>query len=84
MCNIICQLEPDEGPTTLRTPICEVDFLTDFLSHDHRQPHSSNSDHPSFTLKAASRLFFSIAISKQLYAAPYLGGNRGSLPGPPE
>ena len=44
-----------------------------FLSHDNWQLHSDNSDDPTFT-KAVSRLFFSIAISKQLYAAPYLGG----------
>ena len=34
------------------------------------------TDHPSFT-KAVGRVFFSIAISKQLNAAPYLGGVHG-------
>ena len=67
MCNIICQLEPDEGPTTLCTSLCAADFLIFFhMKTVLRQLH----DHPSIT-KAASRLFLSNAISKQLNAAPY-------------
>ena len=68
LCNIICQLEHDEGSTTLRTSLCEADSLI-FLRTTDTQ--SGNSNHLSFT-KSASRLFFSIAVSKQLYAAPYL------------
>ena len=64
MCNIICQLEPDERPTTLCASLCTADFL----SHKtDKQLH----DHPRVT-KAASRLFLSIAISNQLNVVPYL------------
>jgi len=39
MCNIICQLEPDEGPTTLSTSLCEADFLIFFhmTTNNHTQ-----------------------------------------------
>ena len=54
----------------------EVDFLIFLHLHDNRFMQVIANDHPSFT-KAASRLFFSIAICKQLNAAPYLGGVHG-------
>ena len=60
MCNKICQLEPNEGPTTLRASLCAADFRIFFhmkLTTVLRQLH----DHPSI-IKAASRLFVSIAI----------------------
>ena len=70
MCNIICQLEPDEEPTILHTYLCTADFLIFFhmqVTVVLRQLH----DHPGVT-EAVSRLFLSIAISKQLNAAPYI------------
>ena len=68
-----CQLELYEGPTTLRTLLCEADFL---ISFTYMLTDRQATDHPRFT-KAATRLFFSIAISKQLDAACYLGGVHG-------
>ena len=62
MYNIICQLEPDEGPATLLVLIF-FHMKTGVL----RQLH----EHPSIT-KAEVRLFLSIATSNQLKAAPYL------------
>ena len=62
--NIICQLEPAEGPTTLCTSLFSFTWQ---LKTVLRQLH----DHPSIT-KAASRLFHSIGISKHVNAAPYL------------
>ena len=58
MCNIICQLEPDEGPATVRTSFCAAAI---------RQLHDTLSN-----AKAVGRLFLSIAMSKQLNAVPYL------------
>ena len=57
MCNIICQLEPNERPATVRTSFCAGDI---------RQLHDILSN-----AKAAGRLFL-IATSKHLNAAPYL------------
>ena len=54
-----CQLEPDEGPTTLHTS----KLIFWFLSHAWQQA----TDYPSFTRGASS-------YSKQLNAALYLGG----------
>ena len=37
MCNIICQPETDEGPTTLRASLCAADFLIFFhMKTDNR------------------------------------------------
>ena len=72
MCNKICQLEPDEGSTTLRASLCAADFLIFFhmkLTTVLRQLH----DHPSIN-KALNMLFLSIAIKLNSYvnAVPYL------------
>ena len=54
MCNIICQLEPDEWPATLRTwylSLCRIFF---HMKTDNRT--QATLDHPSIT-KADGRLF---------------------------
>ena len=69
MCDTICQLEPDEGPTTLRTAFCKADFLIFFtwqLNCD-----SGNCMTTLELPKLRIGYFFSIAISKQINAAPY-------------
>ena len=58
-----------EGPTTLRTSLCEADQFPISVFHMTTNNHTQTT--VSFT-KAPSRLFLSIAISEQLYAMPYL------------
>ena len=61
MRNIICQLEPDEGLTTLSASLCAADFQIFFhkkLTTVLRQLHN----HPRIT-KAASRLFLSVTLT---------------------
>ena len=55
----ICQLEPDEGPTTLRISKWFSDFCH---MHDNRQ------------LTTLALLELRVAICKQLNETPYLGG----------
>ena len=64
MCNIICQLEPDEGPANLHTSLRKADFLIYFtcMTTDNR---TQATDHPSKV------------ICKQLNPVPYLGGMHG-------
>ena len=42
MCNIICQLQPDQGPTTLHSSLCAADFLIFFHMKTENRAHAGN------------------------------------------
>ena len=73
-----CQLEPDEGPTTVHASLCKADFLIFFHMATDNDNHTQVTDHPSF-YKQRIGYFLPWLISKQLNAAD-LGGVHGNYP----
>ena len=73
MCNIRSQLQPDEGPTTLRTKLCETNFTIKLSIHDW--PAAAQETIILTTYHLALRFvkaIFSVATSRQLNAVRYL------------